>query len=91
MYGPVVPCVYEHFKEHGAGGLLPETEKPIALTDEEEDLFNEVFDTYIDSSAYGLMRKTHLEMPWRKTTVGLGNVIGKDKMQEFFKSKIEYV
>lgn len=90
MYGPVVPCVYEHFKGHGAGGLLPETESTVSLSDDEEDLFNEVFDTYVDFSAYGLMRKTHSESPWRKTTTGPGNVIDKQKMAAFFKSKLEY-
>lgn len=24
MYGPVVPCVYDHFKKFGAGGIEPE-------------------------------------------------------------------
>ena len=88
MYGPVVPSVYEHFKSHGAGGLLPETESPIKLTEDEEDLFNDVFDAYVDFSAYGLMRKTHGESPWRKTTIGFGNVITHDKMVEFFSKKL---
>lgn len=88
MYGPVVPSVYEHFKEHGAGGIMPETEKPIELAEDEEDLFNDVFDAYVDFSAYGLMRKTHGESPWRKTTTGFGNVISQEKMAEFFSKKL---
>lgn len=88
MYGPVVPSVYEHFKEFGAGGIMPETENPIELTEEEEDLFNDVFDAYVDFSTYGLMRKTHGESPWRKTETGLGNVISQDKMIDFFSKKL---
>ena len=88
MYGPVVSSVYEHFKEHGASGIMPETENPIELSEDEENLFNDVFDAYVDFSAYGLMRKTHGESPWRKTTTGFGNVIGHDKMAEFFSKKL---
>lgn len=88
MYGPVVPSVYEHFKSHGAGGIEPETKSPIELSDDEEYMFNDVFDAYIDFSAYGLMRKTHGEFPWRKTTTGAGNVISHDKMIDFFNKKL---
>lgn len=88
MYGPVVPDVYEHFKRYGAGGIQPETKSPIELAEDEEYLFNDVFDAYIDFSAYGLMRKTHGEAPWRETAQGLGNVISHDKMIEFFSKKL---
>lgn len=89
MYGPVVPCVYEHFKSHGAGGVAPEGVEIVRLTEDEEFLFNDVFEAYIDFSAYGLMNKTHSEMPWRTTNTGFGNVISHEKMTEFFKKKIE--
>lgn len=89
MYGPVVPCVYEHFKSHGAGGIAPEDVEIVRLTEDEEFLFNDVFEAYIDFSAYGLMNKTHSEMPWRTTNTGFGNVISLEKMTEFFKKKIE--
>lgn len=88
MYGPVVPCVYEHFKGHGAGGILPENKEIIELTDEEEYMFNDVFDAYIDFSAYGLMIKTQAEEPWRKTKMGHGNVIEYQKMIDFFSKKL---
>lgn len=88
VYGPVVPCVYDHFKSHGAGGISPENKNIIELTEDEEYLFNDVFDAYVDFSAYGLMRKTHGETPWRKTTVGFGNIISHDKMIEFFSKKL---
>lgn len=88
MYGPVVPCVYEHFKQYGSGGIAPEEGDTISLTEDEEDLFNEVFDAYVDFSAYGLMRKTHEETPWRETTTGPGNAISKDIMTDFFKTKV---
>lgn len=89
MYGPVVPCVYEHFKEYGAGGLLPERDNSICLEEEEEDLFNNVFDAYMDFSAYGLMRKTHSKTPWKTTPASVDSVISKNKMKDFFSKKLE--
>ena len=88
MYGPVVPCVYEHFKGHEAGGILPENKEIIELTEEEEYMFNDVFDAYVDFSAYVLMRKTHAEAPWRNTNIGPGNVIKHQELIDFFKKKI---
>lgn len=89
MYGPVVPSVYEHFKSYGAGGIAPESIDVILLSDDEEVLFDDVFEAYIDFSAYGLMHKTHSEMPWKSTNVGLGNIISHEKMIKFFKKKLE--
>lgn len=87
MYGPVVPCVYDHYKEYGAGGITPDETDIITLTYDEECLFNEVFDAYVDFSTYGLMQKTHEESPWRSTESG--KIIGKDKLTAFFKTKIQ--
>ena len=61
-----------------------EEDNEITLSEEEEFLFNDVFEAYIDFSAYGLMNKTHGEMPWRTTNTGIGNVISHEKMTEFF-------
>ncbi len=88
MYGPAVPEVYEHFKKYGRNGIPPETETPIALTTEEEGLFWEVFNAYADFSAYGLMKETHKELPWRATTTGVGNVIPKSLIRDFFKTQL---
>ena len=88
MYGPVVPSVYEHFKEYGASGITPESDNGISLSEDEEDLFNEVFDAYVDFSAYGLMRKTHEEAPWRDTPTGAGNVIPEAEMMRIFETKL---
>lgn len=89
IYGPVVPCIYEHFRAYGAGGIAPETETPLSLNEEEEYLFNDVFEAYLDFSAYGLMNKTHEEAPWKTTKTGVGNVISHEKMMDFFKKKLE--
>lgn len=88
MYGPVVPCVYEEYKINGNNIIYPNRE-PIQLKNEEEALFEEVFRIYDIYSATGLMNLTHSEVPWRKTPTGVGNIISKDIMKEFFKKKLK--
>lgn len=88
MYGPVVPCVYNHFKRNGSMGLEPFAEE-IGLSDVEETLFNEVFDVYGEYSASGLMNMTHKESPWLTTPTGVGNVITIEKLDQFFKTRLQ--
>lgn len=88
MYGPVVPKVYNHYKENGSMGIVPNGEV-VELQAEEEDLFEEVFDVYGAYSASGLVKLTHQEKPWKKTKVGVGNVISKESMLDFFKTQFE--
>jgi len=87
MYGPVVPCVYEYFKDKGSMGLEPFADE-IALSDIEEKLFNEVFQVYGAYSASGLMNMTHQELPWQTTPTGVGNTISLEKMVQFFKTRL---
>ena len=88
MYGPVVPSVYNHFKKYGFQGIVPETEDEISLDPKEQALFDEVYKVYAAYSAVGLMNLTHSEAPWATTTPGVGNVIGQDKMRDFFLTRI---
>lgn len=90
MYGPVVPYVYNYFKRYGAGGIIPEENTSIELTDNEERLFDDVCNAYINFSAIGLMEKTHKEEPWASTYVaGENKVISLEKLKSFFQTQIE--
>lgn len=89
MYGPVVPAVYDAFAKYGAAPI-PFDGEPIKLTDDEEDLFNQVYDAYIDFSAIGLMKMTHKEDPWLMVKYhDRGSVISNEAMKKFFATKIE--
>jgi uncharacterized phage-associated protein len=88
MYGPVVPPVYEAFKSNGNAGI-PFNEEPIKLSKEEEALFNEVYRVYGAYSAIGLMNLSHSETPWKSVPTGVGSIIKKDVMQEYFKKRIK--
>nr|DAL57464.1 MAG TPA_asm: hypothetical protein [Caudoviricetes sp.] len=88
MYGPVVPSVYDVYAKYVAS-TLPEINEQIQLADEEEELFNEVYDAYREFSAIGLMNRTHSEAPWRNATLhDIGAVITQDSMKSYFLTKI---
>lgn len=89
MYGPVVPSVYENYSSYGSSSL-PDVDEPIMLTEDEESLFNEVYDAYRDFSAIGLMNHTHKEKPWREATPhDRGTVISQSSMKEYFATQID--
>ena len=89
MYGPVVPIVYDHYKQYGSQ-ILPVEKDEIDLTDDEEDLFAEVFDAYRDFSTIGLMNLTHKERPWINAVPhNKGTVISVSSMERFFKTQLD--
>ena len=86
QYGPVVPSVYEEYKRYESKAIdLPEG-PVIELTEEEEAVFDNVYDEYNQFSAVALMKMTHEESPWRSTEIG--QVIDKEKIKQFFKTQI---
>jgi uncharacterized phage-associated protein len=88
MYGPVVPAVYEVYKDYGYNGIDPGKVEEISLSDREQALFDEVYKVYGAFSAIGLMNMTHRESPWANTPAGVGSVISRDKMVKFFRTRI---
>lgn len=90
MYGPVVPSVYEEYKACGSAGLdVNSDDVIISLNEEEEDMFNQVYEAYGQFSALKLMNMTHAEAPWRLAHPGYGNIISKDSIKAYFSTQIE--
>lgn len=89
MYGPVVPKIYDVFMKYGNKGIEPLDAEEIRLNDDEEILFDEVCHVYGAYSASGLMNLTHKESPWATTPTGKGNVITREKMSSFFKTRLQ--
>lgn len=86
QYGPVVPSVYKEYKSFESNSIST-SKKGISLSDDEEELFNNVYEEYNQFSAVALMKMTHEEFPWKTTEIN--SVIGQDKMMSFFKTQIE--
>ena len=86
QYGPVVPSVYEEYKRYESKAIdLPEG-PVIELTEEEEAVFDNVYDEYNQFSAVALRKMTHEESPWRSTEIS--QVIDKEKIKQFFNTQI---
>ena len=86
QYGPVVPSVYQEYKSFESNSISTSKEG-ISLSDDEEELFNNVYEEYNQFSAVALMKMTHEESPWKTTEIN--SVISRDKMMAFFKTQIE--
>lgn len=86
QYGPVVPSVYKEYKSFESNSISTSKEG-ISLSDDEEELFNNVYEEYNQFSAVALMKMTHEESPWKTTEIN--SVISRDKMMAFFKTQIE--
>lgn len=89
MYGPVVPAVYDEYSAYGSSAL-PEVKESVSLSEDEEELFNEVYDAYREFSAIGLMNRTHSERPWLDAVPhDRGTVISQESMMSYFKTQIQ--
>lgn len=88
MYGPVVPEVYEMYKDNGSTPLVF-NEEPIALTESEEEIFAQVYEAFREFSAIGLMNRTHTEPTWTNVTPkGRGAIITNESMEKYFKNQL---
>lgn len=90
MYGPVVPAVYEHYKDFGCNGIYtPIKQGLVKLKKDEEDLLYQVYNRYKSFSALGLVELTHSEPPWiNANPKGRGTVISTESMKSFFKQQL---
>lgn len=91
MYGPVVPRVYEAYRQYGKQAIPVDDDNDVLQlnTEDEEDLFDEVYNTFNRYSASALVMMTHEERPWLSCkTIGAGSVISREVMKEFFKTKV---
>lgn len=87
QYGPVVPSVYKEYKSFESNSISTSKEG-ISLSDDEEELFNNVYEEYNQFSAVALMKMTHEESPWKTTEIN--SVISRDKMMAFSKHKLKH-
>lgn len=86
QYGPVVPSVYNEYKRYNAKAINLPKGDIIRLTDDEETVFNNVYNEYGQFSAVALMNMSHAEMPWKTTKIS--QVIDKEKIRKYFKTQI---
>lgn len=84
-HGPVVVDVYHEYKNHGSATIPRQTCDLDALTQEEKELLDEVYQVYGQYSAWKLRNMTHEEAPWIAAyDRGADTVIPHGAMQDFF-------
>jgi uncharacterized phage-associated protein len=88
-HGPVVPDVYHEFKEWG-NGIITDLGpgNPFALSDEERELIDEVYEVYGEYSALRLRNQTHNEPPWQDAIDRSDPTITKQALLDFFPSLV---
>ena len=70
IHGPVLPSLYDKYKKYGWQDI-PRILNIPQLTDELEDLLQQVWDAYGEFSADDLESLSHQEMPWIKARGGI--------------------
>ncbi len=87
-YGPVLPAVYNKYKDFGSGAIpRPEGANLQDYQDDERKLLDEVYYTFGQYSAWALSEMSHATKPWQDAE--LGKIISKDSMKEYFATQIE--
>lgn len=86
QHGPVVESVYHQYKCNGANGIPFEDDFDFSkFTAEENDLLEEVYDTFGQYSAWKLRNMTHEEIPWASTPQN--SEIPQSVIKQFFKQE----
>ena len=87
-YGPVVPVVFREFKRYQNRAINPGNYcDELVLTDDEQQMFDTVYDEYNRFSAVALMQMTHSEGPWKSHAIG--DVIPNDEMRRYFLTQVD--
>lgn len=64
VHGPVIPSVYQEYKEYGYQDI-PQTNGRIQLSEDIEDILKQVLEVYGDYNGNQLENISHQEDPWK--------------------------
>lgn len=70
IHGPVSPPLWERFKSFGYDPIKLKSSIKVIIAPEDEELLNDVWDTYGDETGNALEALTHREMPWIEARLG---------------------
>lgn len=95
LHGPVLRSVWEHFKKYSI--MLDDLPFPqdselenINLTEEQEEIIDDVLDEYGEKSGYYLECLTHSEEPWKKArSLGENSIIKKSDMKKYYSELLD--
>lgn len=64
VHGPVIADIYHEYKEYGFNEIKQVDNPELTLTEDVEDLLNQVFEAYSQYNGNELEALTHAERPW---------------------------
>jgi uncharacterized phage-associated protein len=71
-YGPVCPPAYRFYSKFEADQLpIPDRQFLLEISDEKEELLEEIWEYFGSYHAYLLSDMTHVEFPWKRARKGL--------------------
>ena len=86
-HGPVIPSVYQKYKEHGSNALpVPSRVNFDVFAEDEESVIKEIYNVYGQFSAWRLREMTHQEPPWYDTEPR--ETISHARLSEYFKTQL---
>ena len=100
-YGPVCPPAYRFYSKFEAEQLpIPDANDLLRISEDVQNLLDEVWEYFGELHAYYLSDMTHLEFPWKKARKGLPakaasqepillsdmQVLGQEKLEEMERS-----
>jgi uncharacterized phage-associated protein len=90
-YGPVVPLVYQTYKQHGFD-IIPPVDDESTLDFEEMKAVDMTLACFGELSGTFLINQTHGEPPWKNTYKPgrPSQIITHDIMHEFFKKNLDF-
>jgi len=89
QHGPVVPVIWDMFKQHGSDPIPnPKNFEPRIIQESVRTLIQEVYMMYGQYSAWKLRDMTHEEAPWIQTPVN--DEITHDRMKMHFGRMFQY-
>jgi uncharacterized phage-associated protein len=87
QHGPVVPQLWEKFKQYGSTPIpKPIGDSTRLFSEQQQELLEEVYEVYGQFSAWKLRNLTHNEAPWK--SVNINDVITPESMEEYFKTQL---
>lgn len=92
IHGPVSPALYEKFRRFGYDTIKIKGNVNIELDKQDEELLEDVWETYGDRTGNALAALTHREAPWIEARKGYSEnerctvVISPESMKRYYKS-----
>lgn len=82
-YGPVVPGIYQKYRENGSNPIIVEEDKS-SLAIEDKEVLQKIWNTFGGYSASRLVDVTHAHTPWKDAYQTPSKVISNKALKEYY-------